>query len=77
MFFTANRKGDRLDTVEVGQRVQAMHSATSERQYYPGTVLVVNTDGTYAIQFDDGHHEEELARSYLRRMDREKQSNDR
>ena len=69
-----NMHGDTLDILAVGQRINAMHSATSEREYYSGTVLVVNPDGTYAVQFTDGHHEESLARNYIRRVDREKRN---
>jgi hypothetical protein len=61
-----------LDVLEIGNKVNAMHSATSERQYYPGTILYCNTDGTYAVQFDDGHHEESLNRNFLRLVSREK-----
>jgi len=53
---------DTIDLLEVGTLVNAMHAATSEREYYPGSILVVNTDGTYAVQFLNGHHEESLSR---------------
>ena len=70
-------RGDAMDTLEVGIQVNAMHLATSEREYFPGTILVVNTDGTYAVHFNDGHHEESLQRHFIRRVDREIHSNDR
>ena len=59
---TGGSYGDNIDLLEVGTLVNAMHAATSEREYYPGTILVVNTDGTYAVQFLNGHHEESLSR---------------
>jgi hypothetical protein len=69
-------RGDLKDLLTVGQEVNAMHSATAERMYYPGTVAVVNTDQTYSVEFTDGHWEESLARNMIRRVDREIRSKD-
>ncbi len=69
-------RGDLKDVLTVGQEVNAMHSATAERKYYPGQIAVVNTDQTYGVEFLDGHWEESLTRQMIRRVDREIRSKD-
>jgi len=41
------------DVLQVGDRVESLYG----EEWYPGTVDVVNTDGTYYVKFDDGDEE--------------------
>ena len=60
-----------LDTeLQAGARVKARFLASSEgeqqhREYYGGTVVAVNADGTVDVDYDDGDQEKTVFRQYV------------
>uniref|UniRef100_A0A7S0AAQ5 30S ribosomal protein S1 n=1 Tax=Pyrodinium bahamense TaxID=73915 RepID=A0A7S0AAQ5_9DINO len=47
----ASRGGEATDTIEVGDKVQAV--SPDDEQRYPGTIDKINADGTYSVRWDD------------------------
>ena len=49
---------------KTGDKVKAKYQ--SSRSYYPGTIITVNSYGTYDISYDDGDRDQSVERSHIR-----------
>ena len=56
------------DDIQVGDAISAAHGGGAE--WYSGRVAEVAADGTYAVRFDDGEHEEGVQRGAIKPLSR-------
>jgi hypothetical protein len=59
--------GDRVNMRNVGDKVMA--DWQNFGPYYPGKITHANTDGTFAIDYDDGFHEDHVRKSNIKVSD--------
>jgi len=59
------KEGDEGTSFEVGQHAEAKFGG---RKWFKGTVMKVNKDGTYSINYDDGDKEPRVKSRYVREI---------
>ena len=63
---TEKKKEETTASFEVGQQVEAKFRG---KKWFKGTIMKVNDDGTYFIQYDDGDKEKRVKSKHIREIE--------